>query len=175
MNRDLKSLLPWLVIPLLVALFAVADPTLFGPAMRNQPAPDFNMEILSGDGVGDRVHLAELRGRVVVLDFWASWCSPCRHSIPILNEVNEKFRDAPVSFYGVNVERELGPRQLAAAHEFFGARFPSFQDRTAAVKVSYSVTSLPTIVVVDKQGKIRDVTVGVPSSGRLERTIRGLL
>ncbi len=175
MNRDLKSILPWLVIPMLVAVFAVFDPTLFGPAMRDEPAPAFDMQIMSGDGVGDRVSLTGLRGRVVVLDFWASWCAPCRHSIPILNEVAAEFDSAPVSFYGVNVERELSPQRLGLAHASFGARFPSFQDQTGAVKMAYAVSSLPTIIVIDPAGKIRDLTTGVPHPMRLERAIRQLL
>lgn len=175
MNRDLKSLLPWLVIPLLVALFAVADPTLFGPKMRDEPAPDFNMDVRTGEGFGDRVSLSALRGRVVVLDFWASWCNPCRQSIPILNDVNARFSERPVSFYGVNVERNISVGQLAMAHRSFGARFPSFQDETMAVKTAYDIRSLPTVVIIDKVGKIRDVVIGVPNSARLERVIAGLL
>lgn len=175
MNRDIKRLLPWLVIPLLVALFAVADPTLFGPTLRDEPAPDFTLDVVSGEGQGDRVHLASQRGRVVVLDFWASWCQPCRRSIPILNRVRERFAGAAFSMYGVNVERDLGPSQLAMAHARFGAAFPSFQDLSSTVKDAYRVRSLPTIVVIDRTGRIRDFMTGVPSQPRLERTIRSLL
>ncbi|MFO0695886.1 MAG: TlpA disulfide reductase family protein [Polyangiales bacterium] len=176
MKQDLKRLLPWLTIPLVLAALAWFRPGLFfGSGLEDREAPTFDAVIEAGDGQGDRVSLADQRGRVVVLDFWASWCGPCRQSVPILNRVAARFRDKPVSIYGVNVEPELGPRRLLLAHQGIGAIFPTFQDKNGDLQRDYGVQMLPTLVVIDPEGKVRHVSSGVPFEGRLVSVVDGLL
>lgn len=144
---------------------------------QSEMAAPFVLPIEAGSGAseGDRVSLADLRGRVVLLDFWASWCGPCRTSIPIINRVTAEFAGEPVTVLGVNVEPELSSAQLASAHRAFGAEFPSVCDRDGALEMSHGVNSLPTLVVIGPEGRVRDVLVGVPDEQRLRRAIADLL
>ena len=118
--------------------------------------------------------MAGLRGRVVVLDFWASWCQPCRRSIPILNALEAELAGQPVTFLGVNVE-QFGPRRLQQVHTELGATFPTLQDLTGEVKARYGVSVLPTLVVLDGEGVVRHVGTGVPNADSLRATIRELI
>ena len=141
---------------------------LFGPAASNDPligaeAPDITLTLVSGEGEGDHVQLSALRGEIVVLDFWASWCGPCRMSIPALNEVHERY-GGRVRMYGVNVQPELSADGVRAAHRDFGAVFPSLHDPRQEAQSLYGITSIPTLVIVDRAGVVRHVERGVPDA-----------
>ena len=125
------------------------------------PAPEIQLPIVTGDGAGDRVSLAALRGDVVLLDFWAGWCHPCRQSIPALNEVHERY-GSRVRMYGVNVQPELRAEGVRRAHADFGAAFPSLHDARQEAQSLYGVTNIPTLVIIDRQGIVRHVERGVP-------------
>ncbi len=142
-------------------------------AQRVRPAPDFTAELATGDAAGDRVNLASFRGKVLVLDFWASWCPPCRASIPVLNGVHAQF-GGDVQMYGVNVER-FGPERVQQAHTNFGAEFPSLQDVSGELQAMFGVESYPTLVLIDGTGAIRHVEAGVPDQTALADRISGLL
>ncbi len=136
------------------------------------PAPDLALPVAAGgpaDGPRDVV-LSDLRGRVVVLDFWASWCQACRRTTPILNDLHREFADRGVAFYAVNVE-PIDRQRLQAAHAAFGTEFPTLQDRGGAVQRRYSIKMLPTVFVVDPDGVIRWASTGVPSENRLRKVI----
>jgi len=176
MNDDLRKMAPWLAGILAVALLGMLGRGLFGSSLTGNEAPALDLPIAAGEGAreGDRVSLEGLRGRVVVLDFWASWCEPCRRSIPILNGLEAELAGQPVTFLGVNVE-QLGPRRLQQVHADLGATFPTLQDLTGEVKLRYGVTVLPTLVVLDTQGVVRHVGTGVPSADSLRATLRELI
>jgi thiol-disulfide isomerase/thioredoxin len=150
----------------LLALFAACSP---------QGMDGFEATVRAGEGVGDRVRLVDLAGRVVVLDFWAHWCPPCRESAPVLNALREEFAEDEVSFYGVNVEGELSPRRLIHAHQDFGFAFPSLHDPDGEMKQGYYVSSLPTLVVLDRQGKVVGRHVGAASRKKVDELIRTAL
>jgi thiol-disulfide isomerase/thioredoxin len=124
-------------------------------------APELTLPLVAGEGRGDRVALSSLRGRVVLLDFWASWCGPYRMSIPRLNQVHERFGDR-VEMLGVNVESDRPASFVAMAHERFGARFASLHDQGWAAQTAFEIRSLPTVLVVNRQGMITWGTRGVP-------------
>src|SRR5690606_17185798 len=95
-----------------------------------QPAPPFDLPLIAGAGSveGDRISLEALRGQVVVLDFWATWCVPCRESIPIFNRIHERYGDE-IEVLGVNVESGQRREMIEEGHARFGARFPSVHDQ----------------------------------------------
>ena len=172
MMQDLRKLLPWLAGLLIFALLATLG--VLPPCDVTRPAPPFEGPIVAGEGLGDRVSLAHLAGKVVVLDFWASWCPPCRRAIPVLNRVRARYSPQQVLFYGVNVE-ELGDADVRQHHRALGAAFPTLQDRDGSLQQAYQVRSLPTLVLIDAEGRIRHVESGVPDENALAAAIDALL
>ena len=137
-----------------------------------QPAPDLALSVAAGGEPGGptKVRLSDQSGRVVVLDFWASWCSACRRTTPVLNELHRELADRGADFYAINVE-SVGRQQVQAAHAAFGTEFPTLHDRTGEVQRRYAVRMLPTVIVVDKEGVVRWASTGVPSKIRLRSAI----
>jgi thiol-disulfide isomerase/thioredoxin len=138
-------------------------------------APDYTLALVHGEGAaeGDRVRLSDLKGQRVVLDFWASWCEPCRQSVPILNQVAKTLAAEGVHVYGVNAEG-LKPetlRRVAARWQF---AYPVLTDPTAQTQLAYDVEALPTLYLIDKQGVVQKTHAGSPSAERLIEEVREL-
>jgi thiol-disulfide isomerase/thioredoxin len=170
--------LPWIVILVVCLLWGPIQAMLgIEPAQVGEPAPEFALAIVSGDGAaeGDRLRLADLRGKPVVIDFWASWCPPCRRSMPMLTRVYQRHRTAGVHVIGINVDNGMSPEQIAGVARSFGGLFPSVHDATGDVQRAYQVTNLPTTVVIDGQGVVRHLHVGVPDEDDLNTQIASLL
>lgn len=120
----------------------------------SQPAPDFTLKRLDGPNL----RLAEQRGQVIALNFWASWCAPCRVEMPHLNRLHDKYRDAGFSFLGVNVDDD--PAKAAAEAAKLGIRFPVLLDQIKAVSKLYGLAAMPTTVLIDRDGQVRHVHQG---------------
>jgi cytochrome c biogenesis protein CcmG/thiol:disulfide interchange protein DsbE len=180
MTDGKRTVLWGLAALLAVSLFgiAMAAANLLGyqPGGASHDAPGFTLPIAGGEGAaeGDRVSLDALRGKVVLLDFWASWCGPCRRSIPILNGVHQRY-GSRVEMYGVNVEQEQSNAYVARAHQAFAAEFPSLRDEDGSVQAAYAVTSIPTLVLIDREGVVRWVYSGVPDGDEVADRIDALL
>jgi peroxiredoxin len=118
--------------------------------------------------------IAALRGRVVLLDFWATWCGPCRIVIPKLGALQARLGAQGLSVLGVSTE---DAQEVAAFTQRMGIPYPIAVDAHGETTRAYGVASLPTLVVIDKRGVVRDVTVGYdPDEGsRLESTLRALI
>ncbi len=176
MKADPKFVIPFVLVALLGLATTVRwERVGCGPSGDEGPAPEFVEVVRAGEGRGDRVALSRLRGRVVVLDFWAHWCGPCRESTPILNQIRANLADEPVSFFGVNVEEELAPRRVVLEHARLGAAFPTFHDQDKSMVTAYEANRLPTLVVIDREGIIRFKDSGVPDVRGFEALIRRLL
>jgi thiol-disulfide isomerase/thioredoxin len=148
-----------------------------GHPLEGKDAPDFSLPLVDASARAqdpeERVRLSDQRGKVVVLDFWASWCGPCRHSVPLLNRARARFGDR-VALYGVNSE-EAGPGQLAFVALHWGIQYPVLRDPDLSAQLSYQVQAFPTVVVIDREGKVRKVYRGEPTEAGLHRQIESYL
>ncbi len=118
--------------------------------------------------------IGTLRGHVVLLDFWATWCAPCRVVIPKLGALQARYGAQGLSVLGVSTE---DAQEVALFTQRMAVPYAVAIDKHAETTRSYGVMSLPTLVVIDKRGVVRDVSVGYDASGdaRLETSIRSLL
>lgn len=119
-----------------------------------ESAPDFRIQDLAGR----TFHLAEHRGEVIVLDFWASWCSPCLKTMPLVDEVVREFSDRGVRLLAVNMEEQ--PAAIRSTLELHQMDVPVVLDRDAVVAARYAVTSIPQTVVIDRDGNVARLFVG---------------
>jgi peroxiredoxin len=134
---------------LLLMMFIALAPLSALGAPRSVPAPDFELADLSGTVT----KLSALRGSVIVLNFWATWCPECVDELSSLNEFSERYRSRGVTVLGVSVDRnEEALRKFLAGHP---VRFPVLLDGRGEVFVArYKTRALPATVIVDRQGAI---------------------
>lgn len=161
-----------------------------GAASVDEVAPDFSARIVAnadfvgplvgsdgGDSQGGdapkRLDLANLRGRPVVLDFWATWCGPCQAESPIVNTIAQRYKDRGLAVIGVNTSDEDGLAAHFARKK--GLTFPIVYDENNAIAKKYNVSSLPTLIVVSKTGKVVAIRHGVTSDAALDDIIRKYL
>lgn len=127
-----------------------------GPRI-GQLAPDFELDTLDGE----RLRLSDLRGRPLVLNFWASWCSPCRREVPALIRAQNRHADAGLLIIGLNIEEPPGAAQTFV--DEFGVEFPIPMDRDGAVYRAYGYEGLvgpPRTFFVDADGIITKIYAG---------------
>lgn len=121
-------------------LVAASDPT---------PAPDFTLKSNSGKNI----KLSELRGSVVMINFWASWCGPCREEMPLLQQLYDRYQGMGFTLLGVNVDEES-----AAAEKMLKdtpVSFPVLYDQKNSVSKQYQVKAMPSTFIVDRDGNVR--------------------
>jgi thiol-disulfide isomerase/thioredoxin len=138
-------------------------------ALVGLPAPDFVLPYVSPKEQGKTQRLSDLQGRSVVLDFWASWCAPCRAQTPVLERVAASVGSEKVMVLGV------GTSDDRASITRFMQRSPPeyasvFDDQDVASSL-YHVEGLPTLVIIDKQGTVRAVMSGLVSERELKRLV----
>lgn len=110
------------------------------------PAPDFTLKSLTGE----TVRLSSLKGQVVMLNFWASWCAPCRQEMPLLNKIHTDYHKAGFTLLGINLDD-----QTSAAQEFLKSTpvvFPVLLDSKGKVAELYKNTAMPSSYFIDKKG-----------------------
>jgi cytochrome c biogenesis protein CcmG/thiol:disulfide interchange protein DsbE len=133
-------------------------------------APDETLPLLGRSGEGS---LADYRGKVVVLNFWASWCPPCIDELPLLERTQRRIEDRGATVLGVNY-KDL-PEDALRLVRRFGLSFPSLRDRDGEYAEDFAATGFPETFVVDRKGRIAAVRRG-PVDGRwLARTLPPLL
>jgi cytochrome c biogenesis protein CcmG, thiol:disulfide interchange protein DsbE len=168
-----------IVFLLLIAMVAI--PKFLGSKgkMSGKEAPEFSVElVLNADRAGaapgaSSVKLSDLRGKAVVIDFWATWCGPCRAEAPIVNKLAERYRGKDVVVLGVNTDDGEGKAKAFAQQERLTYPIAYDGDRSAAN--AYNVQGLPTLVVVSKTGKIVAIRTGVTSESDLEELVEQAL
>jgi cytochrome c biogenesis protein CcmG/thiol:disulfide interchange protein DsbE len=176
------STLPGIGLAILLMVGFAALPRLLArganDASAGRDAPDFSLSLVANDAAlgSDKssFRLSELRGQAVLLDFWATWCGPCRAEAPIVDKVSRRWRDRGVVVVGVDTDTpgQGDPAAFASAH---GLSYPIVRDELGRAQQSYAVDSLPTLVVISRTGKIVAVRTGITDDGELERLIRRAL
>jgi peroxiredoxin len=149
MNKRSLGLKRWAA-----ALVVAGAPLAVHAVGVEQPAPDFTLKSLEGTNL----RLDEYKGQVVLINFWASWCGPCRQELPLLDRINERYRDAGFAVLGVNVEGTMGPASEMAKKT--GVTFPVLVDENQRVSEMYDLEAMPTSVVVDRDGVVKYVHRG---------------
>lgn len=117
-------------------------------------APDF---VAKSDS-GRNVRLSELRGQVVLVNFWASWCSPCRQELPLLNKIYVRYRAAGFMLLAVNVDDNR--KDADTMLKRLDLRFPTLFDGSKSVSKLYGVDTMPATLVIDRDGRVRYVHRG---------------
>jgi thiol-disulfide isomerase/thioredoxin len=142
-------------------------------ALLGSPAPELDLELLAGG----RQKLSDLKGRVVVLDFWATWCGPCLAAMPKLQALSERFKDKPVTVLGVNTEPQLSREAIQRVLEGKQVTFGQMLGATPEMQEPFRVMGIPHLVVIDQQGVVRDIHVGASPEleQRLTKQIETLL
>ena len=131
-----------------LALPAVALPTPTGSA------PEFQLAAMAGN----TINLSQYKGQVVMINFWATWCGPCRQEMPLLEQLHKKYKPLGFTMLGVNVEPDS-----AGAVQWLKATpvtFPILFDTDSKVSKLYAVSGMPSTVIVDRKGQVRFVHRG---------------
>jgi peroxiredoxin len=130
-----------------------------------RPAPEFREPALGGGTIDSR----DYEGKVVVVNFWASWCGPCRREAPALQRLWEEYGDRGVQFLGVNLNDD--PAAARAYEEEFGITYPSVSDPSGKVAYLFQVLALPTTFVIGRDGWIAYHFTGIVTDPLLRGSI----
>jgi peroxiredoxin len=117
-------------------------------------APDFTLRALSGPNL----RLQEQRGQVVLVNFWATWCGPCRKELPHLDRIADKYKSSGLVMLGVNVDDDV--RNAAEVAAKLGVKFPVLLDTDKKVSRLYDLNSMPSTLLIDRSGRVRYVHRG---------------
>jgi peroxiredoxin len=126
-----------------------------GKAAIGQPAPDFTLKAVDGRSIS----LSSLRGKVVLVNFWATWCPPCREEMPSMEELYKNYAPGGLELLAINIEED-GPEFLPEFMREHPHSFPVLYDTEGAVRERYGVFQFPETFVVGRDGVIVDKVVG---------------
>ena len=141
-----------LVLAVLVTVFAATS--LASSGLEGQTAPDFALK----SSTGENLRLSEYRGDVVMINFWATWCGPCRQEMPLLDELYTRYERVGFNLLGVNIVDDS--RRAMQMIDELGVNFPVLFDSRKEVSKLYEVEAMPVTVLVDREGNVRYVHHG---------------
>ena len=142
--------------------------------ISSKTAAEFTLTLTGGTlDSGTELSLSDLRGKVVMVDFWASWCTPCRQEAPVLSQVYLEYAGQPVEFVGVNIwERNQDALNFLEAFE---TTYPNGVDEAGKIAIDYGVRGIPEKFFIDQEGVVRQKFVGPMQADDLRAAIDGLL
>jgi cytochrome c biogenesis protein CcmG/thiol:disulfide interchange protein DsbE len=138
--------------------------------LMGHPAQDFMLRQISGPGVGTTQRLSDLQGKTVLLDFFASWCQPCREQAPIVDRLAQRLAGPNLAVYGVDTSD-----QIADVEHYLNEHRPSYPvlfDADNQAASGFDITGLPTLLVIDKGGIVRAIESHVVEESELEGLIK---
>jgi peroxiredoxin len=150
-NENMKGLRTTLLGAILVIFTASS---LAASSLEGQAAPDFVLKSASGENL----RLSEYRGDVVLINFWATWCGPCRQEMPLLDDLYGRYQRVGFSLLGVNIDDDS--RRAMQMVQELGVNFPVLFDESKEVSKLYKVEAMPVTVLIDREGRVRHVHHG---------------
>ncbi len=132
-------------------------------------APNFTLEDLDGKAVT----LSSFRGKVVLIDFWATWCPPCRESVPAIEKLHKKYGDKGLAVLGVSLDEGEWDK-VKAFRADYGMSYTVLKG-TDRVEEKYMVRTIPLVVLLDKDGNVRSRFLGAGTEDEIEKEIKALL
>lgn len=148
-----KNVFPTILTAVIVLVSANVPEALATPE-KGKKAPNFTLR----SNQGKVVRLSDLRGQVVLVNFWATWCGPCRQEMPLLDELNDKYRKVGFKVVAVNIDQDR--KQAAAMGRSIKFRSPILFDDDQKVSRLYDLKGMPSTFIVDRDGVVRYVHVG---------------
>ncbi|QOY88138.1 redoxin domain-containing protein [Paludibaculum fermentans] len=146
---------------------AVPIPGQTGSLLLNKPAPDFELKTLEGE----KVRLSDLRGKVVLLNFWASWCGPCRRELPGLADIYDRLSKKGLYVYGINDEGKSVAKEYSKEAVL---SFPTLDDSSRKAHSLYRIRSIPTVFIIDANGQVVRFLSGSRSKEDLLAVLKGV-
>src|ERR687893_2553569 len=137
---------------------------------EREPAPELELPRLSGNGVGS---LEDYRGRVVVLNFWASWCKPCREESPLLQRWQERLEKQGATVLGVDTLDEIG--HARAFVDEYGLTYPMLRDGDGSTREPFGILGFPETFVIDRHGRIAAIQRGPVTAEFMRERVAPLL
>lgn len=147
----------WLFALPLIAIVGCGEPTGLEPGMS---APPVRLEPLNQPGKS--VNLSQFKGKAILLDFWATWCGPCRQIMPLVQHLHDKYGAKDLAVVGITEEERSTVEQFRYKEPY---NYPVYLDKGGAVGKTYQISALPTFVLIDRNGKI--VWKGFPDSAEV--------
>ena len=140
------------IILLVLAIFMGSS--LASSGLTGKTAPDFVLK----SATGENLRLSEYRGDVVMINFWATWCGPCRQEMPLLDELYDRYQRVGFNLLGINIDDD-SRRAMAMVNEL-GISFPVLFDEDKKVSKLYEVEAMPLTILLDREGTVRHVHHG---------------
>ncbi len=169
-------------ITIWVVVIAILGLSAFGLVKTNtarpeqgEKAPEFSMKFFDGytwDGKAD-AELADMRGKIVVLNFWASWCGPCRVEADLLEQTWRRYADQDVVFLGIAYS-DVEPNAKAYLEEF-NITYPNAPDLGTSISEDYDITGVPETFFIDREGTIYEFHFGPIDAAKLTAVIEQML
>ena len=141
-----------------------------GPSMKGQTAPDFTLESLDGK----TVHLSDFRGKGVLLNFWATWCQPCKIEMPWFAELQKQYGPQGLQIVGIAMD-DASPKEIGEFAHDLGVNYPILVGKEAVGDAYGGVQFLPATFYIGRDGKVVDKVFGLKGRGEIEENIKKAL